>query len=206
MQLSSTEKYVTDPQQFNNYSYSRNNPINLVDPLGLEATIIIRNGNGWNDYGHSAIEVDGTVYEYSLESPATIPQMIAGVSGTVDTDIGLEGFFEGYANNGQTDSFQTITVDTTDEQNQSIIGYFESLAGDIPEYELFSNNCTTVLVDALENAGVADFYDGVEWDSDNPWDVTYHNDPITPAGLAGEVRNMNQSDGIEIIDQENYTE
>jgi len=38
--LTAPEKFLTDPQQLNFYSYARNNPINLSDPSGLETDVM----------------------------------------------------------------------------------------------------------------------------------------------------------------------
>src|SRR3989344_3273858 len=48
------EKFLTDPQQLNTYSYARNNPINASDPSGLLTLIIpgtFYNQKDWSSSG-----------------------------------------------------------------------------------------------------------------------------------------------------------
>ena len=55
--------YITDPQSWNRYRYSRNDPINLMDPLGLEEIPVSGfasgEGVGGTSYGHREEEATG---------------------------------------------------------------------------------------------------------------------------------------------------
>ena len=55
--LHSPEKFLFDPQQLNLYSYVRNNPLNYIDPLGLELRI-----NGTQEYANTTFQSLQQIY------------------------------------------------------------------------------------------------------------------------------------------------
>lgn len=60
---------------WNTYSYVGGNPINYIDPLGLETNALVFEGVGWggSSFGHVATDINGTTYTYGPSGMTVIP-------------------------------------------------------------------------------------------------------------------------------------
>ncbi|MBI2464436.1 DUF4105 domain-containing protein [Candidatus Peregrinibacteria bacterium] len=150
-----SDNYFKDPQQWNFYSYTRNNPINFIDFLGLYSEVVIRrdrDGHG-KDWGHASINVDGTYYDF-LQKNSNSWYDEGNVRIQSEKD-----FFGGYGIKQQ-DEFAIVVLNTTDEEEQIMVDFFTNLQKDTPDYNIFDafgENCTTTVVDALEKADLFHF-------------------------------------------------
>ncbi len=74
-------RFITkDPISFaggdvNLYGYVENNPVNWIDPFGLEAGITIWQPVGWgsSSFGHVSTNINGTTYSYGPNGMTTLP-------------------------------------------------------------------------------------------------------------------------------------
>jgi RHS repeat-associated protein len=104
----------------NLYRYVFNSPTNYVDPSGLETTIYIHTGGSW--HGHSATNVNGTVYtfgRYGNYNPTSAGLKGDGILYAVPEDY--------YLNNprftGDTATVQRWSLDLSPEDEQAIVDF-----------------------------------------------------------------------------------
>jgi RHS repeat-associated protein len=142
---------MLDPQQWNMYQYSRNNPIVNIDPDGRETTIYYRapktGGGSSSDFGHIFVHVrnsqtgKGAYFDY-------YPDDKASVIGKVDQQ--------------RLDDHSRLTIQTTPQQEQKMLDAITAKQNDVPKYDaspskILTNSestCVTQSDDILKTGGV----------------------------------------------------
>jgi RHS repeat-associated protein len=121
----------------NLYGYVGNNPINWVDPLGLETAVVIGGPAGKNVFGHIGIATSGSgIYSSGTKQP-------------------FGSSFTDYINDQASYRDSTVyIINTTPEEEAKIIEAFKerNKAG----HDAKSNNCSHQVSDALKQAGIID--------------------------------------------------
>ncbi|PWB38391.1 MAG: hypothetical protein C3F02_03490 [Parcubacteria group bacterium] len=156
-------KLLDYPQSLNNYSYSRNNPVSLKDPDGLETRVFIeKNADGsWLDnwYGHSFIGIDGIIYNWDYNAGRRNANRDSEYS-TEDMDITTWEHYTMRQENSSKD-YEVYSFDTDRRQEREIRRFYLDLAKengategqDRFQYSLFFNGSDAV-VGALKRGGV----------------------------------------------------
>ena len=125
----------------NLYGYVGNNPVNWVDPLGLETAVQIgvRAPGSINVFGHAAIATSGQgVYSFgTTTAPASsFSDYLASQAGYRDSMV--------------------YVLPTTPEQEKLINDYLSPLEDDLPSFpgKDSGDNCAARTNEALKNAGI----------------------------------------------------
>jgi len=167
-----------DPQDWNAYSYVRNNPLLNTDPSGKTTEVYALGPREGNPFGHSSIRVKNSKgdFVYSFDEKKRkkrkkkkgkliiekIPfaqyfhDSVRDKNG--DAKFQDSGVFDEHPNRMVTG--QILTWATDGKQEKSMQAYLDGLVakqhadGDIGDYNLLTNNCTTQAVLALEAGGL----------------------------------------------------
>ena len=117
------------------YAYVGNDPLNNVDPSGLDTAVIVGGPVAGNPFGHVAIAVTGQgVYSYGTSQPFG-----SNTTGYLQS----QGAYRGST---------VIVIPTTPAQEATIVQSMNSVSG--TPYSVLSNNCATAVVNALGSAGI----------------------------------------------------
>jgi RHS repeat-associated protein len=205
----------TDPIGFaagdaNLYRYVFNSPMNFTDPSGLRTEIYIHSGKNW--YGHTAININGTVYTFGRYEGAQAKPMTRGVKG--------EGYFyivnERYYLNNKSftppeDRVARYQIQLTPEEERRLAQRYRELFEKATKpktdnilgrdgfssqahgrklkdnYHLLANNCTTIITSFLPQRVQTEF---------GSVDTRFHRRPFNPNWLAPFTPNLNPA-GLE---------
>jgi RHS repeat-associated protein len=117
----------------NLYSYTFSDPVNWVDPSGLETQVIIWGGAGWgaSSFGHASTVINGTSYSFAPGGMDIKP---------ATSYIARQGFRWGFG----------LELNLTRGQEQLLE---EHLRGYASEYSIPANACTAPIRNGLENLG-----------------------------------------------------
>ncbi|ASR42745.1 hypothetical protein BEN78_04435 [Xanthomonas citri pv. mangiferaeindicae] len=141
----------------NTYSYVRNNPVRLVDPLGLDALVCTYSGSGPNIWGHIGIGVGSnptsTVGYYPK---AASGRAITGTPGVVKPDSGS--------------AEECKTIKTSPEQDKTMQSVIDGVAANPGSYTFTGNNCVSFVRSVLGSVEIETpssirpraFLDGIE--------------------------------------------
>jgi RHS repeat-associated protein len=157
-----------NPTTMHKYLYTNSNPVNGIDPSGLETIVYVHSGAHW--YGHAAIDVDGTVYTFGRYQTSNT------TSGGLNGDgylykVRREDYF---VNRGFTSSRDTVDryqLHLSEQEESQVINFYTTLynrgrignenyhgyiGSVIGEYRFVAgaNNCTTLIQDSLPNQGI----------------------------------------------------
>lgn len=116
----------------NTFGYVLQNPLRYFDPLGLDVVVVVRLGHRGNLLGHTAIAATGT----GIFSHGTAHSFASSFSDYLRDRASLE--------HSKLIEFTNLSKD----QENTIIEKFRNEY--IDGYNLFSNNCSTVIHNALE--------------------------------------------------------
>jgi RHS repeat-associated protein len=158
------------PQTWNRYTYTLNNPIKLIDPDGLDAILFARNsGRGATNFGHTALRVYGKGYDVTYDFGryrGTSGFLKYRGEGILRVWKSWSAFQASQTGKGQSTqvkwqtptSFDKAVISSFNEQisqGQKIeapVGAQYSAFKLSQDYNLLSNNCTTICLGALDQA------------------------------------------------------
>ena len=83
-------KFLSSPQEMNMYAYARNNPLNYVDPMGLEVTVKTTDDRP----GHKATEIKFTAVLLNNSSRKLSPEQLKSIQGRITSQ--LQGDYSGH--------------------------------------------------------------------------------------------------------------
>ncbi|WP_342596957.1 RHS repeat-associated core domain-containing protein [Cyanobacterium aponinum UTEX 3222] len=157
-----------DSGTYNLYGYVDNNPVSNVDPSGLDTRIYIHVGGAW--YGHTAIDVNGTVYTYGRYQTNNPPRS-AGLKGDgVLYKVPRHDYLTpGGGFRGDNVSIDRWSIDFSDDEEKQIIDFFNDLYSNsaklsqvltlpsgrrllgaiVGDYSFTFDNCTTLTLQSL---------------------------------------------------------
>lgn len=154
----------TDPvEEFHSpYVYCINNPVICVDPDGKRVEIYVH--SGVSIYGHTAINVNGTVYSYGMygENNERYSSNLKGegVLYTFSEEMYIEKKLP-------KDTITRFNVKYTPEQEEQIVKFFEDLNAngtphrdggmEVDNYSVVINNCTTKTIASLPDGPLKSF-------------------------------------------------
>jgi RHS repeat-associated protein len=149
-----------DPIGFNGgdtklYGYCGNDPLNIIDPSGLRTSIYIHSGE--NIYGHTALNVNGTVYTFGRYNSNNVWGPLGSSGEGVLHRVSERDYFNIYAGNSNVTAFD---IDFSECDESGITSFLNNLYSNgisdietggknIGNYNLFTNNCTTLTISAL---------------------------------------------------------
>ena len=161
-------KATTRVQQWNRYSYSIGNPLKFIDPDGRDIFLVVRDdsGGGLTNFGHVALRVVNNnydvTYDFGRYGRAWGPLRGRG-EGVLRVWSNWKAFVAGQSSGGQ---LKYIRYKTGQKEDSAAIEFFgQKTNGKIPtktnsnfeqyvlddNYDLRTNNCTTICLDALEH-------------------------------------------------------
>ena len=128
----------------NTYTYVIADPLNKIDPFGLNTLVIDNGPTSGNPFGHSAIAVSGSgVYSYG-NNPNDPNGNYSGAN--------LTEYLSGQALRRDTNVFD---IPTTPEQEKLILDYLKSHTDKLPGFPYFPDNCAGRVENALAAGGVS---------------------------------------------------
>jgi len=125
-----------------------NDPLNSIDPFGLQTQVIIWNavGSGESSQGHVSIVINGTSYSWGPGSGGDSGTNKCCKPGNMDIEaadayIGRNTFRSGLGYN----------LSLTHDQEHHLSNFLKNYKGN---YNLFGRNCVTPIVQGLHSIGV----------------------------------------------------
>jgi hypothetical protein len=162
----------SSPQSWNRYGYTRGNPLKLIDPDGRDVELVVRNSSAVDrvtnrSFGHTALRVFGPDYDLTFDFGRyrrVWGSFNSQGEGVLRVWRNWHAFLARQTPRGPVTS---IRVDTTQEFDSAVIAFFTQLieSGQLSAfeshyeeyilaevYDLLDNNCTTICIDALDEA------------------------------------------------------
>jgi len=131
----------------NVYAYAYDNPVNFLDPSGLDVTINTYHGDFPNGFGHIGIGVNSSstwgFWETCCRSSLILDR---DVPGKVVPDA-TEG-------DNLSNVDETITISTTPDQDALIQAYIDRRHKDPGKFNLYGRQCTSFVREALNAGGI----------------------------------------------------
>jgi RHS repeat-associated protein len=137
--------YIGNPQNWNRYTYTRNNPLAFVDSDGEKTELAVGRNTADNPFGHISIIINGKVYSYGTNYNG---------GPTKDWGANANVFLNAQSGARQTDLIQ---LNIKPEQEQSLQQYLDANnpnAQGAPPYDALGNSCVTVGEKALQDTGI----------------------------------------------------
>ena len=141
------DQQAGNPQSWNLYNYTRNNPLIYIDQNGEKTEIVVGKNTENNPFGHISVIINGVVYSYGTNYTNT-------KGGNRDWGANASEFLDAQKNIRQT---ELLELNVTPEQEQSLVSDLESNnpnAEGAKEYDVKDNSCVTVIEEPLERTGI----------------------------------------------------
>lgn len=126
----------------NLYAYTFNNPVEWIDPQGLDVTVIYYPGLPGNDYGHIGVEVnnEGAVGFDSVNGYHTIPYVpVPGIVNPIPSTRPV---------------IESLTFHTTPSEDEAVRSFIRNRTNNPGEYTLLMRDCVDFAEGALRSAGL----------------------------------------------------
>jgi uncharacterized protein RhaS with RHS repeats len=127
----------------NLYGYVLNDPVNLLDPVGLDVTINFYGGTVGSGFGHigTGVNTSNTSGFYPAPSASGIQTAIGNnVPGQMHAD--------------PTTPTKSVTIKTDPTQDAKIQDFLDTVTKNPGNYNLYRRNCTQLAHDALKAGGI----------------------------------------------------
>jgi RHS repeat-associated protein len=190
------QQYLSQPLNWNRYSYARSNPLKYLDPDGRETKLAVGRQTQDNPFGHVAIIINDKVYSYGTN-----------YNGGAKRDWGASAstYLSKQANLRETDLLTIKVSDQQEQQLEQILNQNNPNDAGAPPYDLIGNSCVTQCERALVKADV------VKHEGPGPVFVgrggaefqrAGTNPTITPQGLADRIHSQGQVASISTVGQQ----
>lgn len=134
-------RYLSNPQRWNRYAFTLNNPLLYTDPTGEDVTIYYRPPRkGEKDFGHILIYVrndetgESAYFDYYPDQDMTVVSNV---------------------NQARIDAHASLTIETTAAQEQAILNGVKELSNSAPNYDAnwqsFLKGCESTCVTTSSN-------------------------------------------------------
>ncbi len=159
--------YIYDPQRLNRYTYCLNNPVNAIDPDGKDVQFLIGGPYSGHNYGHVALRVIGTGYDFTFDYGRYGKTWGIGESegeGMLRVWSNFSNYIESENATGRTTTGYYFK--TTTDQDRTVTDYYQSLIKDnksnlsrktmeqykIRDYNAKNFNCVTISEEGFSKA------------------------------------------------------
>ena len=135
--------------------YTADNPLDLIDNYCLLTQILIKFQG--LEVGHVALNINGQTYGYypqaDINAAYTLVEGISSIMGGPGLQGEIEKYPESYFVNSlyPQANIDAYTINLTSQQEKELRSYMEYTKTHPGYYKLLSNNCTTVVEEAIKN-------------------------------------------------------
>jgi RHS repeat-associated protein len=137
--------YISEPQNWNRYAYTRNNPLNFFDPDGRETKLAVGKQTRENPAGHVALVINGKVYSFGTNySQGPNKDWGGAASSYLGQQAGLR----------ETDLLTLNVSDKQEKQLEQTLQNNDPNATSAPPYSLIGNSCVNQCERALVSTGI----------------------------------------------------
>ena len=137
--------YIGEPQNWNRYAYTRNNPLKFFDPDGMETKLAVGKQTRDNPAGHVGLIINGKVYSFGTNYSQGPNQDWGGAASSY---LGQQSALR------ETDLITLKISDKQEKQLEQTLQSNDPNAATAPPYSLVGNTCVTQCERALVSTGI----------------------------------------------------
>lgn len=121
-----------------------NDPVNLIDAEGLDATVNLYKGSIGNPFGHIGIGINSPTTVGLYPKSGSLSDILSNydVTGTVKSDFGKQ-------------LSSSIIIKTSPIQDKTMQNYLNQIMSDPGSYNLGGSNCATFVRHVLSIGGIS---------------------------------------------------